>query len=219
MEPPSVAQFRVPIIVAIAIGEIAGLAYFYQKSLLHPSYGTRALIGFLMLSLMGIALIVPYLWSDWLLRHQINYFEIAAVVILGPSAIREFNMGSIFKGALDAVICLIFLIAMLPALLGHPELDIRRSVHQKSAPRESKKESEISQTSGGKYFGMLVVWLICIALVLRMNMPVPFWIEIAILLPAVWLVWLSFIAFRSRLTEVRHKNATAHKTEHQEDLS
>ncbi len=45
------------------------------------------------------------------------------------------------------------------------------------------------------------------------------WIEAAILLPAVWLVWLSFLAFRGRLAEVRHTNASIHKTKSQEGRS
>jgi hypothetical protein len=187
---PTVDKLRIPIVIAIVIGEIAGLTYFYEHFLLSPSNGRRALSGFLMLSLMGTALIVAYLWSDWLLRRHIKYFEVALVVILGPSAVQRFSRGKPFQGILDGVICLIGLIAILPRLFRPAGTDVRETDPRTAETLNEKRISVPSRRLSARYFGMLLIWLIAVDLsTSHVTTPIPFWIETAFALPAIWFAW------------------------------
>ena len=190
MKLPSIAKIRIPITIAIAIGEIAALIYFYEKFMLHPAYGGRALIGFLLLSLMSIGLIVPYLWNDWLQRRGIQYFEVVIVVALGPGSVISFTHGNLFRGILSATISLVCMIAILPRLL-RPVSIHGREINTRTTEAEGNNPSQRTiHRPAGKYFGMLLIWFIFVELSSsHVKGPIPFWIMTLYVLPAIWLVW------------------------------
>jgi hypothetical protein len=187
---PSIAKLRISIVTAIAVGVVSGVAYFYERSLLNPSHDRRALHGFLMLSLMGIALIVPYLWSDWLLRRHVKYFEVAFVVILGPGAVFQFSHDKPLQGILSGVISLTGLIAILPRLLRPVKIDGLETDTRTTVTDYDKQSSVPSRRQSARYFGMLLIWLVTVELsTSHIRGPIPLWIKVAFALPALWLVW------------------------------
>jgi hypothetical protein len=205
----SVVQLRVPIMAVVATIAIAGLIHFYQQFLLHPSYGGRALTGFLMLSLLGIALIVPYLWSDWLQRRQIKYFEVALVVVLGPAAVLRFNQGKIFQAVLDGTIALVGLLAILPRLLGPKKMRARETVHKTAEDAGNEQKPFAIRETGGRYFGMLLIWLIAMEMSFsHIKGHIPFWYRAAFVLPALWLAWESIFQFSKGIRDLRSAKAT-----------
>ena len=66
MTLPTVAKLRIPITLAIAIGEVVGILYFYRQ----PKF-----FQFVVLSLLGIMLATPLLWLDFMQRIKVKYFE------------------------------------------------------------------------------------------------------------------------------------------------
>jgi hypothetical protein len=73
MKLPSIAIVRVPILLALAIGEAAGLLYFY---------GHSKFFQLVVLSLTGIMFIVPLLWLEAMRRFKVSY----SMAILIPAA-------------------------------------------------------------------------------------------------------------------------------------
>jgi hypothetical protein len=196
----AIAKHRISIMTAIAIGAVSGLAYFYVRCLLNPFHDRRALNGFLLLSLMGIALIVPYLWSDWLLRRHVKYFEVAYVVILGPGAVFQFGHDKPLQGILSGVISLTGLIALLPRLLRPVKIDGRETDTRTTETNYDKQNSVPSRRLSARYFGMLLIWLVSVELsTSHIKGPIPLWIKAAFALPAFWLAWkMVFSLFKSR---------------------
>jgi hypothetical protein len=183
-----VAQYRIQIMAAIAIGVIAGLIHFYQQFLLHPSYGETALHGFLTLSFLGIALITPYLWNDWLQQRGIEYFQVFVVVVLGFGAFHWFSRNNPMRAVLDLTIFLLVLIVILAKLLRStrtPKQVINPAVIQ---TEDSKPSSGPRPRPSAKYFGLLLIWLMAVALFSsHVSGPIPVWVKTIYVLPAVWL--------------------------------
>jgi len=188
MKLPNVTQYRVQIMAAIAIGVIAGLVHFYEQFLLHPSYGGTALHGFLTLSFLGIALITPYLWNDWLQQRGIEYFQVFVVVVLGFGTAHWFSRNNPMRAILDLTICLLVLIVILAKLL-------RSTRTRKQGINPAITQTEDNQPSSGarprlsaRYFGLLLLWLMAVALFsAHTSGPIPAWIKTFYVLPAVWL--------------------------------
>jgi hypothetical protein len=73
MKLPTIVKIRIPILLALAIGEAVGLLHFY---------GQPKFFQFIVLSLAGIMLIVPLLWLDFMRRLEVPY----SALILIPAA-------------------------------------------------------------------------------------------------------------------------------------
>jgi hypothetical protein len=211
MELPAIVRYRIPTVIAMAIGEVAGLIYFYEKFLLHPSYGGRAFIGFLLLCLMGSGLIVPYLWNDWLERRQIRYFGVVIVAILGPAAVTQFMHGKPYTAALNAAIALLVMLSILPRLLRTPSTE--EVVTRCRTTRAEGDHSCVAEKPmrDAKYAGMLLSWLIISGwLWSHAKGPIPVWIKSLFLLPALWLASLMIFHFLKRARDTR--NARLNRT-------
>jgi hypothetical protein len=78
MKLPCITKIRIPILVALAIGEIVGLFHFY---------GLPDFVQFVILSLEGIFLTFPLLWADLLLRRGVDGFNIFIALLSGASII------------------------------------------------------------------------------------------------------------------------------------
>ena len=213
---PSMDQIRVPIMAVIAIAVTVGLIHFYQQFLVHPDNGGSALTGFLMISLMSIALIVPYLWSDWLLSRRIKYFEVVVVVVLAPAAFLRFNQGKVFQAVLNGVIALVALIAILPRLFGPGNVRTQQE-HEITAEADGDQQSPLAiRATGGRYFGLLLIWLVVMEISFsHAKGPIPFWLKALFILPALWLTWESILRFfeglrhlRNAKTAIRNANET-----------
>ncbi|HEY1647242.1 MAG TPA: hypothetical protein VGF96_04615 [Terracidiphilus sp.] len=198
--------------VAIAVGEIAGLLYFREQFLRHPSYGERALTGFLILSLMSIALIVPYLWSDWLLQRQIKYFEVVLVVVLGPATFLKFHQGKEFQAILNGMIALVALTAILPRLFGSERMPSRGADRRIAEDSRNESSPFAARNLGGRYFGMLLVWLVATELSFsHTTAPISFSIKALFALPALWLAWESLFQFSEGMRDRRSAKAAGRK--------
>jgi hypothetical protein len=209
---PATARIRAPIVIVIAIVEIAGLIYFYDQYLHRPTHGVGALIGFLMLSLMTIALIVPYLWSDWLLGRQIKYFDVVIVVVLAPAALLRFNQGKVFQAVLNGVIALVVLIAILPRLLGPGNLPAQEKGEMTVETAENQQSPLAIRPTGGRYFGLLLIWLVVMEISFsHAEGPIPFWLKALFMLPALWLTWESILRFSEGMKDLRSTKATVRK--------
>jgi hypothetical protein len=135
----SISQLRVPILAALATVEIAGVAYFYRRAVLDPHHSGSALTGFLKFSLMSIALIVPYLWQDWLKSRGIRYFEVFAFVVFGISSIIQYSHVQLWRTILSASLATLILVALLPRLL-RPVGAERRQSNLRTAEKKGKSE-------------------------------------------------------------------------------
>jgi hypothetical protein len=71
----SIEKIRIPIMAALAIGEIIGLIHFDG----HPVF-----IQFIVLSIVGLLLIVPLLWMDVMRQLKIPY-SVAILISLSFS--------------------------------------------------------------------------------------------------------------------------------------
>jgi hypothetical protein len=193
--------------VAIAIGVFAGLIHFYEQLLLHPTYGGRALNGFLLLSAIVIGLIVPYLWSDWLQRRGIQYFEVFVVIVLGLGAVSSFTHGRPYRGTLSAVISLMGTIAILPRLFRSVNKYRGATNHRTIEAEVDKPSQQTGPRQSARYFGMLIVWFIFMELCWsQVKGPIPTWILTVYLLPMVWLAWKVIFHLFKRATDSSDAN-------------
>ena len=78
MKLPSIAKIRIPILLTLTIGEIAGLLHFFGQ----PNF-----VQFVVLSLEGILLTFPLLWANSLLRRGVDGFNIFIALLSGTSII------------------------------------------------------------------------------------------------------------------------------------
>jgi len=175
----------------MAIGVAAGLIYFHQRSLLHPFSGTSPLLAFLTLSYLAISLITPYLWKDWLEKHDIEYFQVVVVVVLGYGAFHWFGRNPV-KAILDAIICLVSLLPMLLQPLRRAKAHLKKRDQVVTAgsiqTAESKRGPDSQRRISAKYFGLLLLWLMAVELSSsHIGSPIPMWIKAIYVLPAAWL--------------------------------
>jgi hypothetical protein len=138
---PGISQLRIRILIALAIGEIAGVAYFSWRAQLNPLHGGAALSGFLKLSLMSIALVASYLWQDWFSRRGIRYFEVCAVIVLGAASIVRPRQMQAWQVVLNACLAALFLIAMLPRLFRPASAEKEQSKLRIAEPRGKTDET------------------------------------------------------------------------------
>jgi hypothetical protein len=100
MKLPAIERIRIPILLAIVIGEAIGLLYFY---------GQPALLRFVFRSILAFLILVPALWPDFMRRFKATYYEFL-LIPMGLSAIsslwkdRDFGAAVTFGAVL--VICI-----------------------------------------------------------------------------------------------------------------
>ncbi len=194
MRSPSVQQFRVPLVAALATAELVGLVYFYRWSVSHSANDGRRVSAFLTLSCLTTGLVLAYLWSDWLEKRNIHYFEIVCVLALGFGANPRFTHGDLLRSVLNGSIASIFLIAILPRLFRLPTGPHRRVQRKPSdsgtrQSRENQIGSSPTHKRVGRYVGMLLLWVLVLDwLWTRARSPVPLWLKSLSILPAVWLM-------------------------------
>jgi hypothetical protein len=194
MRSLSVQQFRVPLVAVLATAELVGLVCFYRWSVFHSANDGKRFSAILILSCLTTGLVVAYLWSDWLEKRNIHYFEIVVILALGFGANPRFTHGDLLRSVLNGSIASIFLIAILPRLFRLPGAPQRRVQRKSDAPRANQSgenQIELSPTHKrvGRYVGILLLWVLVLDwLWNRARSPVPLWLKSISILPAVWLM-------------------------------
>jgi hypothetical protein len=74
MKLPPIAKIRIPILLALGVGEIASLLHFY---------GQPKFFQFAVLSIEGILLTFPLLWFNTLRQRGVDGFNIFIAILLG----------------------------------------------------------------------------------------------------------------------------------------
>ncbi|MGD0095998.1 MAG: hypothetical protein ABSB60_05850 [Terracidiphilus sp.] len=78
MKLPPIARLRIPILLALALGEVLGLLHFY---------GQHGFAKFVVFSLQGVYVVTLPMWFGSLRRRGVPGFDILIAVVAGAAAI------------------------------------------------------------------------------------------------------------------------------------
>jgi hypothetical protein len=103
MKLSTIAEIRIPILLAMAVGETVGLFLCYG----HRSFGP-----FLILSLWAIFLAISLLWIDWIRRRGVPYYNVFSTIMFGFFALGSWVTGEHIFALLFAGMSLLGLISI-----------------------------------------------------------------------------------------------------------
>jgi len=198
MKLPSISAsaIRIPILVTLAACEIAGIAYFYLRLAHHQAHGQRDITGFIALSAMGIVLIVPVLWIDWIRRRGVRYFQVFLISLCVISLFDAWNNGQMAYLRIWAGFLFVGLVLMSIKLL-RPVGKEQQEANLAAIKSGSKELSPVA-----KYTVLLITWFTLMAW--SWSQPqdaIPWWIEILLAPPTLWFAWrLTFYLLKMKRT-------------------
>jgi hypothetical protein len=196
MKLPSISAMRIPILVALAACEIAGILYFYARLVHHQAHGQRYFSEFIALSAMGIVLIVPVLWIDWIRRRGIRYLQVFLVSLCVISFFDAWNNGQTAYLRIWAGFLFVGVVLMSIKLL-RPVGKEQQEANLAAIKSGSKELSPVA-----KYTVLLITWFTLMAW--SWSQPpdaIPWWIEILLAPPTLWFAWrLAFHLLKMKRT-------------------
>jgi hypothetical protein len=139
MQLSNKTEIRISILLALAIAETVGLLHFYGQ----PTFTL-----FIASSLMGIILIVPLLWIEWMQRRGISYFHVFIAIGICVLAIRCWNEGGVFYRLAGLGLALLFAIRILRRMLHHVDVD-QQEMYLKAIGAEDKRLGSITGSTAG----------------------------------------------------------------------
>jgi hypothetical protein len=196
MKLPSIPAIRIPILVVLAACEIAGIAYFHSRLVHHQSHGQRDFAEFIALSVMGIVLIVPLLWIDWIRRRGIRYFQVFLVSLCVISFLDAWNNGQEAYLRIWAGFLFVGLVLMSIKML-RPVGKEQQEANLAAIKSGSKELSPVA-----KYTVLLITWFTLMAWAWSQPQDaIPLWIEILLAPPTLWFAWrLTFHLLKMKRT-------------------
>lgn len=176
--------------LALAVGEIIGLLYFYAHRLQQPHGGGYFRI-FILLSLMGIPFMVAGLWLDWIRRRGVTFHRVFFTVALCMFTFTSWSEGKQIYAFVFAGMSLTSCISVVLRLIRRVN-DEQQEANLDAIRAEANRLPRVA-----KYVVGLVVWLGLTAWSWsQAKRPIPLWAFAVIMLPAIWFAWqLAFHLF------------------------
>jgi hypothetical protein len=183
MNLPAIAKVRIPILVAIAIAEVVGFAYFSANRLQHPN-GQTWFSLFVFTSLVGVPLTVPLLWLDWMRRRGVVYYLVFLVVAFSLFAFTSWTRDERIYAFLFGGMSLVGVTKILIRLLR----PVTWAQQEENLAAIRAEQNELGPIT--KYTVALTVWVALTAWSWsQAKHPIPLWAAIPIALPSVWFAW------------------------------
>jgi hypothetical protein len=186
MKLASITKIRIPILLALIVGEIVGLVHFYRT----PNFVLFALI-----TLFGTALTASYLWIEWFVEQRINkqnlMFFYPFWVMFG---IHEFVRGEVFMIILWIILFLIVISQVIIRLI-YP---LKTNVNQ-------TEDKGIVYGFTGAEILFAVIFMLSLFLmmwnILVQNRHISFIWSFPFVIPLIVIIWIYF-SFRIELKRI-----------------
>jgi len=110
MKLPTIAKIRIPILLVLIVGEAIGFILLQ---------GHQSLIGFTLLSLLGLPVALSFLWIDWIHSRGIRVSDYVTLIGLLLGIPMSWERGHYILCPILVICFSVFAISILRKLLGN----------------------------------------------------------------------------------------------------